>query len=176
MAVSDDRPFAQEAELCEKPPAVTQSRSKRMSAVARRQRQRAPLRHGGYLRSRDGKRLQSLRVQRLAERMASGMPWITDADWPALLAYCQLELVGWMLFRDIEERGVSAKGSGDEPRRLLGELRATRAAQLRYAAELGLTPAARASLGLTVASGEHANVATQLASLRLARAQGGDSE
>jgi len=40
-----------------------------------------------------------------------------------------------------------------EPRRLLSEYRQLRQTQLQYEAQLGMTPAARASLGVDIARG-----------------------
>ena len=53
---------------------------------------------------------------------------------------------------ELEKNGVvNTRG---EPKRLLSEYRGLLAMQLQYARELGLTPTARASLGVDVAKGQ----------------------
>ncbi len=49
-----------------------------------------------------------------------------------------------MAFADLRERGIA--NDGGEPRRMLGEFRQLRQAQLAYERELGMTPAARMAI------------------------------
>ena len=72
------------------------------------------------------------------------MPWIDDADVPALRAWAELEIIGAGLFADITARGTL--NDEGEPRRAVDDLRRIRQTQLVYSRELGLTPKSRAEL------------------------------
>lgn len=123
--------------------------SRELTPAERRQRRLAPIRTGIY--SSDAKLLKSRyrRVQRLASRVRDVVPWLEGSDEPTLRAWSELELLGASIWADLMARGaVNEQG---EPRRLLSEYRQLRQIQLRYGEALGLTPAARASLGRNVA-------------------------
>jgi len=76
---------------------------------------------------------------------------------PTVRAWAELEIVSATVFTVLEADGVVSgpDKSGDlAPRRLLNEYRQLKVTQLQYAKELGLTPSARAALGLDVARGQ----------------------
>lgn len=151
-----------------------------LTSKQRRQRERAPRTHGLFVRSARGLRLRSRRTQRLVTRMFAVMPWLQPSDEATARAWAGLEVISASLLAALEQGGLLRSGSeetsGDGsasavPRRLLSEYRQFKQTQLAYAKELGMTPAARASLGLTVSAGRHHDVATELAALRVERDQ-----
>ncbi len=100
--------------------------------------------HSLYVKSPNGLRLRYRRVRRLVRKMQNVMPWLDPADDPACRAWAEMEILGAYAFTDLMERGLTNK-KGD-PRRLLGEFRQLRQAQLAYERDLGMTPAARMAL------------------------------
>ena len=139
-----------------------------LTTAERRQRQLAAVRHGLRVRAAAGRQLRDRRVRRLARKVFGVLPWLEPSDEPAVRAWCELEILAANVVSDLLTRGHANDESG-EPRRLLDEYRRLKLAQLAYARELGMTPAARAALGLTVAQSRHEDVAAQLARLRLER-------
>ena len=129
------------------PPAKPPER--KLSSAERQQRQEAPLKSSLYVKSPNGLRLRYRLVRRLVRKMKKVMPWLDAADDPACRAWAELEILGSYAFADLMDRGLTNR-KGD-PRRLLSDYRQLRQAQLGYGRELGLTPLARASLGLSVA-------------------------
>jgi hypothetical protein len=99
---------------------------------------------GLYLKSGDGLRLRHRRVRRLVQKMLSVMTWIEPSDMPCARAWAELEILGANVFAELIANGVT--NLEGEPRRLLTELRQLRQAQLAYARELGMTPAARMAI------------------------------
>jgi hypothetical protein len=99
---------------------------------------------GLYVKSPDGLRLRWRRVQRLVRKMQIAMPWVSPVDLPAMRAWAEMEILGSNIFAELHLNGVTT--SSGEPRRLLGELRMLRTAQLAYERDLGMTPSARMSL------------------------------
>ena len=125
-------------------------------AVAKRKRGGQPAnrnaeRHSLYA-ARTGHALRARRVRRLVTAMYAAMRWLDPViDRAAARAWADLEHKVADVSTDLERRGmVNGKG---EPRRLVSEYRQLLALQLAYSKELGLTPAARAALGLDVARG-----------------------
>ena|SRR2546425_316892 len=108
---------------------------------ATRQRQLAAVKHGLYLRSQTGLQLRSRRVRRLAAKVRAALPWLQPSDEPAVRGWCELEIITARLFRAVLEKGEP--GAMDLYRRM-------KTLQLAYERELGMTPASRAELGLTV--------------------------
>ena len=100
--------------------------------------------HSLYVKSPNGLKLRYRRVRRLVRKMQAVMPWLDPADDPACRAWAELEILGAHAFADLMERGLTNK-KGD-PRRLLGEFRMIRQAQLGYERDLGMTPASRMAL------------------------------
>jgi hypothetical protein len=115
-----------------------------MTPAQRRQRQLAPIRTGLYVKAPNGLRLRSRKVRRLVAKMRAEMPWLAPADLPACRAWAELELLGARAFVELEANGVT--NAAGEPRRLLGDFRAIRQAQLAFERELGMTPASRMAL------------------------------
>ena len=115
------------------------------------------LRHGLYSRTGSSLKLRSRRTRRLVANLREVCPWLNDSDMPTVRAWAELEIVSATVFTVLEADGVVSgpDKSGDlAPRRLLNEYRQLKATQLQYARELGLTPSARAALGLDVARGQ----------------------
>ncbi|HUY39801.1 MAG TPA: hypothetical protein VNF29_05060 [Candidatus Binataceae bacterium] len=79
--------------------------------------------------------------------MRIAMPWLDDIDVPAARAWSQLEILADRAFAYL--RALDIVNAKDEPRRLLDELRKLRLAQLGFARELGMTPAARMAIKAT---------------------------
>ncbi len=80
-------------------------------------------------------------MRRLVRKLRVEMPWIAQADLPACRAWAELEILGSRAFAELDANGITNEAG--EPRRLLGEFRQLRQAQLAYERELELTPAAR---------------------------------
>lgn len=89
-------------------------------------------------------KLRHRRIRRLVEKMRVTMIWLEPSDLPAARAWAELEILGANVFAELAANGVT--NPQGEPRRLLTELRQLRQAQLAYARELGMTPAARMAI------------------------------
>jgi hypothetical protein len=109
------------------------------------QRQVAAIRHGRYVKAPGGLRLRNRRVRKVKARLRQTLSWVQQSDDAALTGWCECHLITGALF----------------PKALAGDAaaidlwRRTKALQLAYEKELGLTPASRAELGLTTAQALH---------------------
>jgi hypothetical protein len=119
-----------------------------MTTAARKQRQLAPLRTGLYVKAENGRRLRDRKVRRLVAKMKAAMSWLAPSDDPACRAWAECEILASHVFGDLVRNGLTT--DQDEPRRLLSEYRGLRSLQLAYEKELGMTPSARAALGIQV--------------------------
>jgi hypothetical protein len=117
-----------------------------MTSAERRQRQLAPVKSGLYVKAPAGLKLRHRKVRRLVTKMRAVMDWLEPSDEPTCRAWAELELLSARAFAELEANGLT--NAAGEPRRLLGEYRQLRQAQLAYERELGMTPLARASLGV----------------------------
>ena len=84
--------------------------------------------------------MRDRKVQRLVRAMRRAMPWLEDSDVPACRAWAQLEILSDHAFSILRTIGIINRAG--EPLRLLTDFRQLRLAQLQYARELGMTPAA----------------------------------
>jgi hypothetical protein len=100
-----------------------------------------------YVRALPGLRLRDKKVERLARKVRVVMPWLEPSDFPAVRAWAELEYLSGQVYATLRAMGVI--NSATEPRRLLSEFRQLRQAQLAYARELGMTPAARMAIKAT---------------------------
>ena len=123
--------------------------------------------HSLYVKSPDGLRLRYRRVRRLVRKMQAVMPWLDPADDPACRAWAELEILGAHAFADLMERGLTNKKGN--PRRLLGEFRMIRQAQLGYERDLGMTPASRMALRVDDSRGRALDAASEVQRLRRGR-------
>ena len=114
--------------------------------------------------TRMGYQLRARRVRKLVQRMYDALPWLTEADRPVTRTWADLEHKIAAVSVDLDRRGF-LNGDG-EPRRLLAEYRGLLALQLQYSKELGLTPAARASLRVDSLRGDDIAVDLQRARTR----------
>ncbi len=105
------------------------------------------LKHGLYVRSRNGLRLRDRAVQRLVRRMRAAMSWVEDADVPAMRAWAEMELLAAKVYAELKKGGVVNERG--EARRLLDDYRRLRGTQIVLSRELGLTPASRALIKAT---------------------------
>lgn len=117
-----------------------------------RQRQLAAVKHGLYVRAPSGLKLRSRRVRRLAAKVWQTLPWLQPSDDPGVKGWCELELVTATMFPAV----LDGTGDADLWRRLM-------LAKLAYERELGMTPASRAELGLTVSQGMNFTERLQMA-------------
>ena len=115
-----------------------------LTSAERRQRQLAPVRSTIYVKAPAGRQLRDRAVQRLVSKLRAALPWLKPSDLPAARAWCEIEVLGRLVFKDLRSNGFTT-GQG-EPRRLLTEYRQLRSTQLGYARELAMTPAARKEL------------------------------
>jgi hypothetical protein len=97
-----------------------------------------------YIRGRNGLKARDKWTSRLANRLFVTMPWLTDADRPAVRRWAQLEYLAEQLYLELREHGVLTPER--EPRRLLDDFRKMAAVQLSYSTALGMVPSARRSL------------------------------
>jgi phage terminase small subunit len=87
-------------------------------------------------------------------------PWIEPSDESTARAYCELEIMGAQIFAALSKMGDSVvrtttDGKDLDVRRLVDAHRQNKLAQLAFARELGLTPAARMAIKAT---GTHAAI------------------
>src|SRR5438552_7698215 len=115
-----------------------------LTSAERKQRQLSPVRHGLYVKTANGRQLRDRSVQRLVSKLRAALPWLKPSDLPAARAWCEIEVLGRLVFKDLRSNGFTTGRS--EPRRLLTEYRQLRSTQLGYARELAMTPAARKEL------------------------------
>jgi hypothetical protein len=101
---------------------------------------------GLYVRSASGLKLRDRKVQRLVRAMRVAMPWLEEADIPTCRAWAQLEILSDIAYAMLTRIGIISNNIACEPRRLLTDFRQLRQAQLAYARELGMTPAARMAI------------------------------
>ncbi|MCX6543782.1 MAG: hypothetical protein NTV05_05140 [Acidobacteria bacterium] len=110
-------------------------------------------RSGLYARAQTGLQRRDRRVRRLVAKVLRAMPGLQPSDVPTLRAWCELEVLAAFAFLDLTDKGADGgprlTTETGTPRRMLDAYRQLRQAQLPYARELGLTPAARKSLGLS---------------------------
>jgi len=76
--------------------------------------------------------------------MYAAMPWLQASDLPTARAWARLELIIDTVYAILHT--IGPMNGQAEPRRLLGEWRQLQQAQLAYARELGMTPAARMAI------------------------------
>lgn len=151
--------------------AQDETRPKRqLSHAELRQRQQAALKHGVSARSPNALKQRSHAVRYLVRTMKKAMPWLTASDNRMLTSWAELEVAARMLYNDLETYGWHNPKTG-EPRRVLSEFRQMRLACLAYAKELGCTPAARAQLGALISGAREADLASELAQIRLEKAR-----
>ena len=110
-------------------------------------------RHGLFASARGTLKQRDRRVRRLVDKVRAALPSLAPSDLPALRAWAELEILSAFCFLSLTNR--NAQGQPDvtdadgSPRKLLDSYRQLRQAQLPFARELGLTPAARKALGLS---------------------------
>jgi hypothetical protein len=97
-----------------------------------------------YVRAKPGLRLRDRKVSRLAARVKAAVPWLQASDWPAVRAWCELEILSQQAYAVLRAGGIlNADGS---PRRMISDYRQLRMAQAALTRELGMTPMARQAL------------------------------
>ena len=83
--------------------------------------------------------------ERVATTVMSACPWLSDVDRPAVRAWAQFERLSQEAYQHIRKEGLVVKGAnGEHPHPLIDKLIGMRKAQTHLAAQLGLTPRARA--------------------------------
>jgi hypothetical protein len=84
------------------------------------------------------------RVRRLSRRARKLLPWIEEADGPAVKAWAELEVLASLTYDRLRSEGIL--NSEGEPKTLLESYQRLRKTQLSFEKELGMTPAARMAL------------------------------
>jgi phage terminase small subunit len=132
---------------------------------------RPPRSHFWPVRDQEQRR-HDQRVRSLARKLRLALPWLEDADIPAVRAWCELELLAQRAWLKLTENGASILTPKEEPRGLLDAYQRLRKTQLQFERELGMTPRARMEIKT---SGTRAalDLAGQLASLNAADREGG---
>lgn len=95
---------------------------------------------GLYSRLKRDVKVRDHRVRYLVWRLRKVCPWIGESDLPAARAWAQLNILSEIAYARLRDEDI---GPGGEPRKLLAEFRALKAAELADSRELGLTPATR---------------------------------
>jgi hypothetical protein len=91
--------------------------------------------------------IRARKVSRLVNRMRELLPYLTEQDVPCCRGWAEVELIGAALFAAIMKDGAIHTTDGDiAARRVVNDWRQIKMLQLAYERELGLTPAARATL------------------------------
>jgi hypothetical protein len=101
-------------------------------------------RTGLYVRAQPGLRLRDKKVERLARKMRSVMPWLEPSDTPTARAWAEFEFLAGQVYAALRAFGVLNREG--EARRLLDDYRKLRQTQVVLARELGMTPAARMAI------------------------------
>ncbi len=96
---------------------------------------------GLSIRVKHDARVRDQRVRLIVWKLRRICPWINDSDVPTCRAWAQLNLMADLCYARLKNEGFTTDSG--EPKRLMAEYRALRSAELQYARELGLTPAAR---------------------------------
>ncbi len=125
--------------------------------------------HGLNSRNKVVLKLRSRAVFRLVRNLYGIAPWLTATDRSTVQSWAEVVKLKAAAFAALERDGpYRLTPDGDTVgRRLLGEYARLAVLELAYAKELGLTPAARASLGVSVATGRHMDLASAIAQARL---------
>ena len=131
------------------------------------QRQTAAIRHGLHVRAPSGLRLRDRRTRRLVRKVWRQLPWLQPSDQAAVRAWAEMEILCANAAADLFTNGALKDG---RPRDLLDAYRRLRRDQLQFAKALGMTPAARAELGLTLADMDLATSQGAALRTRLTRA------
>jgi hypothetical protein len=113
---------------------------KRRSIPSRKRRRRG-FKHGFHMVNQDSVRERNEQVRNMENRMIEAMPWLEKSDRPACRAWCELEIIGTMMFTNLTREGILLPTG--EARRLVDNFRQLKQSQLMYANALGMTPAAR---------------------------------
>src|ERR1700687_4199446 len=100
-----------------------------------------PIRRPGHAVAR---RQRDQRVRRLTRRARKLLPWVEDADGPAVKAWSELEVLAALAYENLREGGIL--NDAGEPRALLETYQRLRKTQLAFERELGMTPSARMAL------------------------------
>src|SRR5439155_17989797 len=72
-----------------------------MTPAERRQRQLAPVRSTIYVKAPAGRQLRDRAVQRLAAKLRQALSWLTPSDLPAARAWCEIEVLRRLVFREV---------------------------------------------------------------------------
>jgi hypothetical protein len=121
---------------------------------------------GLYSRLKKDVKVRNHRVRYLVWRLRKVCPWISDSDLPAARAWAQLNILSDVAYARLREEGMTTDGG--DPKKLLAEFRALKAAELAYSRELGLTPAARKQMAGT---GKGFDLAAEFAALNARQAE-----
>lgn len=131
-----------------------------ITPAVRRQRGEAATRHGLYRARTALPAAERKRLRRYERELWAMLPWLQPSDAASVQSLASLLVLRDKVASALAERGVlTPKG---EPRRLVGEYRQILQVLLTYSRELGLTPAARAQLGLTVKRGQMLDLAAAM--------------
>jgi hypothetical protein len=107
--------------------------------------------HGLYIKAAAGYKLRDRKTSRLAQKVRAVLPWLEVADFPAVRAWAEFEILCEQVFAVL--RAGSVVNVAGEGKRLLDDYRKLRLAQASIAASLGMTPASRMAIK---AAGTHA--------------------
>lgn len=100
-----------------------------------------------YVRSAKGLRVRDLRTRRLARRIRTAWPWLTDADRDLIRAFAQVQILADEAYVKIRTEGIVRQNG--QPHPLLGEFRSLIKVQAGLAGRLGLSPRDRVAMQAT---------------------------
>lgn len=131
------------------------------------------LKHGAYASGKSVLRLRARAVRRLVDQLYVACPWLGPTDVQTARKWAEVVKVGASLFAALEVAGPYNTSGGDViPRRILSEYRQLAALELQLATALGLTPVARATLGVDIARGRAYDAASEIARAKSADKNG----
>jgi hypothetical protein len=104
-------------------------------------------RSGLYVKANDGLILRDKKCERLARKVRAALPWLTEADHPAVRTWSEFEILARNCYAIL--RYASPTNKQGEPRKLLDDYRRLRMSQHTIASSLGMTPASRMAIRQT---------------------------
>ena len=123
------------------------------------------VKHGLYTRDKNALKLRARAVRRLVAKAYDLCPWLTPTDWSTVQAWAETVKLKAVCFVALERTNPYREDNGDlVGRRLLQDYMRLGSLELAFAKEIGLTPAARVSMGVDLAKG--LDLAAQAARLR----------
>ncbi len=122
-------------------------RLNRKQVISQRQLPARPIKTGVYAKSPSVLQARSRKVYQMMRRMTREMPELERRDRYALRAFCEFEYLAAAVWNQLD-KGKALFDAEGNVRRLAHDYRQIRQSQMVLMRELGMTPVARAALGV----------------------------